>query len=271
SYRLVKYTKICYIPYGYSLLKNCTEYFASNFVFLRNISILFAENISDGKAFEKLFIDNINNRIQKVEYLGYPPLEKYLNFPQIELVKRITWAPRWTYDDKLGGSHFMEYKDFFLDLAKKLPEQLIIRPHPMMFENFRQKGIMNHAQINDYVRSANRLGVPLDDRSPIDQILENTDLLITDISSVIVLFFMTGRPIIYCKCNMEPNDELRKMLDGIYIAENQNEIEYYINNILNNNDYLKSKRADIIKNNLFDVNYNSTNKIVENLYYSATN
>lgn len=266
SKRLVKYTRICYIPYGYSLLENLVVFFASHISFLRNVSIFFAENIADGKVVENLFEDNIKKGIQQVKYLGFPALESYMKYPRTDTIKTITWAPRWSYDKDIGGSHFLEYKETILALHKNPLNKLIIRPHPMMFENFKQKGIMTVEEIDKFKKLAEHLNVEIDAHGPIDAILKETDLLITDVSSIIVSFFSTGRPIIYCECEMEPNFDLKEMMKGMYIARSEQDIKIYTDKLLKGDDYLKETRERILASSLFSVHKDSSRKIIDFLY-----
>ena len=261
----VKYTRICYIPYGYSVLENFTSFLASHVDFFRHVSIFFAQCSSDKNAVEKLLSKNIKKNRQQVVYLGYPALEKYMKWDRKKIVETITWSPRWSYDDKLGGSHFFEYKDMFTEMASNRRESFLIRPHPMMFENFKQMNIMTENAIDEYKLKLDSLGVVIDDRSPIDEILNKTDLLVTDVSSIIASFFVTGRPIIYCECKMKPNEDLMEMMKGMYIASNEIEVRHYIDQIVNGNDYLASTRQSIIEGALFSVHKNATSKIMEYL------
>ena len=37
------------------------------------------------------------------------------------------------------------------------------------------------------------------------------------------------------------------MLEGIYVAESWDDVQYYVNEIVNGNDYLYDKRMEILK------------------------
>ena len=77
-------------------------------------------------------------------------------------------------------------------------------------------------------------------------IFPNIDILITDISSVMIPFFLTGRPVIYCSNNIKLNKICSKMSEGMYIADSWEDIIRYLNDIMKGNDYLKPKRDAII-------------------------
>lgn len=122
--------------------------------------------------------------------------------------------------------------------------------------------IMTENAIDEYKLKLDSLGAVIDDRSPVDEILNKTDLLVTDVSSIIASFFVAGRPIIYCECKMKPNEDLMEMMKGMYIASNEIEVRHYIDQIVNGNDYLVSTRQSIIEGALFSVQKNATSKIM---------
>lgn len=104
----------------------------------------------------------------------------------------------------------------------------------------------------------------------IEESFNDTDVLITDASSVIAMFFMTGKPIIFCP--KEPYDEkelsglLQTIIPGLYIAHNWLDVNKYLDKLLlRKEDLLLDKRLDIIRKN-FKYNDNATDNIVEYVY-----
>lgn len=268
SNQVVKYSRICYIPYGYTISENFAHLIANNKPFFRNVSIFFSTNKMDGLMFEQMYHSNIRKGIQRIQYLGYPCLERYAKMTRDCSLDRITWTPRWTYDSKVGGSHFIEYKEKFLHLAETYKNiKLLLRPHPMMFNNFIQTGLLTSDEVRDYKNQLTERNIELDINNPIDEILEKTSILLSDISSIIVPYFMTGRPIIYCSCELPLSTEFNKMLDGIYVAKNWDDVNRYIHDLLNGNDYLKNKRIEILQSASFHVHCRSTENIVNYLKF----
>ena len=98
--------------------------------------MFFADSASERDVMREVFGKNYNRGIQKIQELGYPPFERYENMKDSAQVATIAWAPRWSYHEKVGGSHFFEYKDEFVSLRKRYPEiNLVFRPHPMLVAN----------------------------------------------------------------------------------------------------------------------------------------
>jgi hypothetical protein len=267
SYNTVKYAKVCYIPYGYSISDQMSFLMIENKDFFRNVYFMFMVSPFVIEKFKKIYRRNLKKGTQHIEYLGYPALKTYLDFDKEYNKFNITWTPRWTYDKKIGGSHFFEYKDKFIGLLKKNNDiNLTIRPHPMMFYNFQRLGIMTEEEINEYKDELKENNIYLDCGTPIDNVLRNTGILITDISSIIPSFFFTGRPIIYCSCDIELNDDLKNMSRSFYIAKSFEDIERHLKDILNGNDYLKDIRERLLTSDRYSIHRKSSELILDRIY-----
>jgi hypothetical protein len=267
SDKVAKYTKICYIPYGYTISGNFSNLLLYNRSFFRCVYRFYADNKSVHNTMKRVFGNNYTKGLQKVFNIGYPSLEYYLGLREQEYtVKNITWAPRWTYDKNTGGSHFIEYKDSFCELKKEYTDiSFTIRPHPMMFANMVQTSKMTEDEVDDYKELLKKYKIVIDDKSPIDSVIKYTDILISDISSIIPQFFATGKPVIYCRSTLPCNEEFSKMLEGIYVADCWEDVRKYVTEIVSGNDYLQEKRIKILDSELFTVHIGATSRIVDSL------
>ncbi len=139
-----------------------------------------------------------------------------------------------------------------------------------MFSNFLNKGIMTEKEIADYKDELMINNIELSDNFLIEDDFKETDILLTDASSVVVEFFVTGKPIIYCPPNYELNKEFKIILEGLYIGESWEKIVKIICQLISGQDTLKKKREEIIKDNYSYVK-GASKRIVEyikNDYFS---
>lgn len=265
SYELVKHSKICYIPYGFSG-SAVFDSIADNREFYRNVYFGFTDSFQKAESFKKAFSKNCSRGLQHFEYLGYPILERYLAAKKnvSKDAASVSWTPRWSYDKVIGGSHFLEYREDFLELGQKYNVDLTLRPHPMMFEEFSKKGLMPKDEIDRYLERLERRDVELSKNEPITDVLLRTDILITDYSSIIIMFFLTGRPIIYCEGSIPFNESFESLKAGMYIAQNWDEVDRHLRDILKGNDYLAETRRAIIRRE-FDGLKGSSERIVKRL------
>ncbi len=243
--KTIDYTRICYLPYGYTTLKNFCDLVRDNREFFRCVYAYFPEIRMNQGIVEKRYRKAIQKGVRHVIEAGYPSFESFLDMKDAPNLHHIAWTPRWSYDAKVGGSHFLEYKDAFLELHSG--NDLVLRPHPMLFTNLVKTGTLSEEEAQGYRARAAEYHVEISEGGPIEDVLKWTGILITDISSVIPAFFLTGKPIIYCDSFLEPCEEFVEMLEGIYVAHSWEEVLKYLSEIQSGNDYLSEKRAEIIR------------------------
>ena len=190
--------------------------------------------------------------VQDFEDLGYPGFESYLDTQQEEReIARVLWTPRWNTEERIGGSHFFEYKDAFLAFAEKYGGagiQFTIRPPPLMFDNFVQKGQMTEQDVQDYKAQLAARGIKLDEgRSAAIGALRSADILLTDFSSLMMHFFLLDHPMVYCPCSSELMDDFKKAIEGSYVAENWAQAEDCLIQLLRGEDPAAQRRREIVE------------------------
>lgn len=246
-YKLVAHTKICYIPYGYVGSSDFVET-TSKADFFENVYFGFMDNeIMQGVLLKK-FSKTSKKGWQHFLSLGYPSFEYAINMaPPKDGIERILWIPRWSYAEKGGGSHFLEYKDQYNLLASQNPEfQWVMRPHPLMFPSMAKLGLMTEQSIEKYRKELKAAGVVIDENSLLNDALCQTDILLADYSSIIIMYFLSGRPIIYCNCDIEMNGVFAELREVMYIAEKWDDVLKHIENLKKGIDPLKEKRLGIV-------------------------
>lgn len=264
SYDLVRFTKVCYIPYGF-VGADVFNGLNSNKAFFRNIYFAFLESEYMVDVLSKKFRTKSERNNHKILNAGYPALIPYFSFDKIKDIHTLMWTPRWSFDPVFGGSNFLNYKDCFIETAKKHPEfRFIFRPHPLMFGEILNKGYMAQKEIDDYIGELESLGVVYDKNTPLVESLKRVDVLITDFSTIIIQFFLTGRPIVYCESSIEMNKTYQKMKKGMYIVKSKEDFINSISNLSLTRDYLKPIRDEII-NKISGQHLNSINYIISTI------
>ena len=91
--------------------------------------------------------------------------------------------------------------------------------------------------------------------------LWNSNLLICDYTSMLVEYYITGKPIIYLTYdeNIVYTDLTNAMLSGCYIVHDENELREVLDNLICGVDPLAEKRKAVIENKLTgNDNYNAS-------------
>ncbi len=253
SSSVAKYARICVVMYGMpiSSIGQC----GINRDFFSYVSCYFAEDEEIKQIFMSKFYLGIMSHLQKVVVVGSPVLETVYeqkkeqtdiwNFGKDEHGLKVLWLPRWSTDKKEGGSNFFKYKDALLEHFTKSHNKLLIRPHPLMFQNFINTGEWSEEEKNKFIKICYREeNIELDLSEIYTTTMWSSDILIADITSIIPEYFLTGKPIIYCYPEAEiiHTELMKKMLQSCYVVHNKKELFQILDNLENNIDPLKIER-----------------------------
>lgn len=145
----------------------------------------------------------------------------------------------------------MDYFWDFVSFFKENPElEIIIRPHPLMFSHFLSRGVLSVSEYQNIINTIEGQGnMSLDVSADYLNSFEKADVLISDLSSLIVEFFITGKPIIYCGETTAFCPECQRMAEGFYIADDFATVRDSILSLHHDNDSLRENRKKIV----FDV------------------
>ena len=180
----------------------------------------------------------------KLVYQGYPAIERSVNTEFNEKQPVVLWTPRWSDNKKYGGTNFFEFYKKIPTLISDFPEiKLLLRPHPLTFENAVREGRMTEDEVNCYFKDMDVLGIAFDHNTFIEDTFEKTDIMVTDETSAMIHFFVTGKPIIYCaRTDLDFSNVFQEIIDCSYKAADWNDVHKFISDILSGNDPLKEKR-----------------------------
>lgn len=256
--KVSRYARVCLIMYGLEFSEDMTEV-SLNRNFMANTYYYFAElpfmrevNIRRNSLGHRL-------KLQKTECHGYPMfahLMKYKNEASVswDFSKngfRILWTPRWTTSLAAGGTNFFTYYKELLDFAETHTDMdFLFRPHPLALSNFVKTGEMTQEEADAFRnRCAALPNVSLDAAPNYEATLWGTSVMVSDISSIMPEYFLTGNPLVFCASNMHLKlaSTTLQMLEGCYIVNNATELFSVLSDLRRGVDPLKEKRLKIVK------------------------
>lgn len=261
SNQLIRVTKTCYIPYASTEWKDTSTYPRG---FIRNMYFAFLEDASAESYCTSCFGESGHKQFWNI---GYPCFEKCLSMKKASEYARVLWTPRWSYDPRFGGSHFVEYNDPLTDYPWG-EHRLTVRPHPLMWSNFIKTGLLTEAQAADIQERWTQAGVRTDVNKDILETFDETDVLISDRSSVIPMFFLTGKPVIYCPIETEYSWLFSAILPGLYLADSWEELNVLLDRLLRGDDPLRPVRERIIRDT-FLYHDHATERIITTILRDA--
>lgn len=254
-----KYTKILYVHYAADFIGAGILEETNPIDYMKDIYTIFLQDKSHEKLVkEYLRSNNLNIKTVLTGFPRYDELDslkgidsKNWNLPRNKNVKRVIWTPRWTTNE--GNCNFFEYKDFLIEYAKKHSNfDFIFRPHPQAFLEWNATGELPKAEAEKYKKEYSDCNnAKIDNQKEYLTTFYSSDFMITDISSIVAEYFLTGKPIIYCHKKDCFNDFSRKISEGFYWVRNQKELEERINDLMAGNDPLAEVRKKLIKDNFY--------------------
>ena len=266
---IVKHSKICILSYGASLAYVFVNRQIRDFLpFWQNVYMIFCSSQDVKTEVIKKFPQDVNMGYKHIEFLGYPALNAYYKLEkEPSTTTRILWTPRWNTDHRIGGSHFLEYKDNIIDFSKKYGEKisLFFRPHPNLLSHLVETKSMTEEEIKQYEDRLKENNITFDMSTYSDMVehIANIDIFLTDYSSIMIEFFLTGRPVIYCEFSYAvPLPEFEEMFAAMYIARSWEEVERYLDDLIAGNDPLFEKRQEIAKQ-IYEQHIGAAEKIVD--------
>lgn len=263
THQAAKHARLCSILYGAYDWDIPFEYED----FAAGVAFWFGSNEYEYQAHRKTFG---GKDVRKAFDAGYPAYEYYHGLDSAPGKNRILWTPRWIYDKRVGGSHFLEYVEKWIEFVKRNNVSLVIRPHPLMFENMLREGLMTAEEIQALKDRCAEAGIRFDPNRIIADTFRETDILVSDYSSVLGLFLAMDKPIVYCPGNIPFTPSFRMQETVMYHAENWDGIEKQLDSLLQGNDPMKEKRQDVIRQCLLR-KPGAAEKIAEIIYLDYSN
>lgn len=254
---IAKHSILGYVPYNYNFSSEMHLKIEYALPFLRELGVLF----SDSKYIieyckEQELSDDEQITPTKMFDVGSMAIERILHLSNEKKTSQrcftFLWIPRWAADDKKNhGTNFLRYyKNIisFFDEHKEM--KCIIRPHPFMFEQFVLKGILSSEDVNEIINEVDsKENVDFDFSMDYLDSFETSDALIADYSSLIIEYFMTGKPILLCDKNCDWNSEpiVADASKKLYETYSWESIQNKMFDLNNNEDELKTDRYEIIE------------------------
>lgn len=276
SNEVSSYAIVCYAPYyGADILPETDGIYAPDF--FNSMSLWFAPSEKDVRAFYKYrpgLAPLVGNRIRVV---GLPRVQSWREYqeghPKPEATGRTTflWTPRWNSEARFCT--FFKYKETLMKIVERNPKiHLIFRPHPLMFQTMRQKRDLSEKElkgIQDWF--AFHPNAEIDENGDFQPSFLRADAIISDTSSMLLNFAITGKPVIHTH-----GDELKlanlgeDLSESFYGVDSARDLEVTIDHLLERKDPLQKARSEIV-DRLFNSQNAVENIINELLHFGLFN
>ena len=266
---VIRFAKICDISYGATLSHTFADRLIEEYPkFYRSLYFMFCSAPTVRDKMLAQYKSGVDEGYRHFEFQGYPVLSREPLPMKAHDKKTILWTPRWAYDARVGGSHFLEYKDNFVALRQRYGDKvnLSMRPHENTFREVQNRNLLTKEEVDAYKQSLKDNKINLYYTTfDLGEQFRLTDILLCDYSSILIEFFLTGRPMVYCEfINAVPFDEYKEMFDCMYIAHNWDDVLKYLDDLVAGNDPLFERRQKAVAG-VKALHANATQKIIARL------
>lgn len=254
---LRKFCRVCYQVYGFSILNDSCVVYNSHFI--RNVYMLFCEKQRSLDYVSRKLRRNLKSGDQKALLLGYAKFDQIESHrghesdlwprPRSKEITRVMWTPRWTNDIRLGGTSFFHYQQDMITYAETHPEiDLVFRPHPLALEHYVSEGLITREDLDAYLARYEACpNAVLDTTKKYFDTFCSSDILISDISSLLLDYLFTGNPLIYTKVSDRVVITLEGLEECMYTVRNFTELENTIAMIRSGNDPKRPLREELVR------------------------
>ena len=225
------------------------------------------------------------NKGRNVIVSGAPGIDDFINkkyYPKdvwsekFHVKKRIIWAPHHTISPAgvIFYSCFLRYSDFMLKMADKYKNHIEVcfKPHPLLRNKLNKHwGIQKTDEY--YSKWANGENTFLSEGQYVDLFL-TSDAMIHDSASFIVEYLYTNKPVLRTMNGENLNEQFSEFgiscLDCHYKSHNEQDIERFLQNIIDEVDPMKEQRAKFVNDVLMPKGSPSQN-IIDDILDSIDN
>lgn len=179
--------------------------------------------------------------------------------------KRIIYAPHHSLKEEnkkgIQYSTFLEFGDYMLYLAKRYKDQVqfAFKPHPSLHKKLVK--IWGENKTNAYYKEWETLENTQYESGEYMGLFAHSDAMIHDCASFQIEYLYTKNPVLYLVTGSHNTEEMnefgRRAFEMHYLAKNENQIERFITNIINDIDVRKNERLSFYNNYLLPPNNSS--------------
>lgn len=188
--------------------------------------------------------------------------------------KCIIWAPHWTIDCPLNGlfttANFLRIANDMLALTQKYKDEVffIFKPHPLLKRQLYNNIQWGKERANSYYRAwSERVNTSLEEGNYAD-VFARSDAMIHDSGSFILEYLLMDKPCMYIQLpgsQTRFNQSTQQALECYQKGSTTEDIEHFIQDILEGKDQLSETRHKFIHSYLLPNNQSPVQNIIEDL------
>lgn len=200
---------------------------------------------------------------------NHPIKEMYWKNSDVKY-KRVIWSPHHSIlpTDNLDYSNFLDTADAMLEIAKRYSDkiQFVFKPHPLLRDKLNKLTTWGKEKTDWYYSQWESLPNCNYCNGNFVDLFLTSDALIHDCSSFIAEYLYVNKPVMFLSKNgslLHLNEFGEKCFALHFLGSSVNDIEKFLDNIINGCDELKERRTSFVKNHLIR---KSSETVAERIY-----
>lgn len=252
-----KFALTAYVPYDIPTTVLPSEYNLRFYQYVENFYVF-------NNELKEFYAPRMDNKGINLKAVGVPSLDMLTE--QKNQKNYVIYAPHWTINhaNTIAYGTFTDNGQFILDYAKKHPEyNWVFKPHPMLKKAIIDNKFMTQEEVENYYSEWGKLGKACYDGDYYD-IFNDSKLMITDCSTFLIEYLVTGNPIIRLVSKNAPDYNINAQIavENCYNSENNSDLEQILDTVLIKElDTMKEARIEAAK--CFKAN--ATENIIQDL------
>ncbi|WP_281234678.1 CDP-glycerol glycerophosphotransferase family protein [Flavobacterium gelatinilyticum] len=256
-------TLTCYVPYAIMTVNY-------DFIYNLNFHNLVWKIFAETPIHNEIALQKRKNKGKNNVLTGYPGFDQLLlNKKQHNSsvwknanpdLKRIIWAPHHAISDWNKVANFLEYYDFFLELADTYSDkiQIAFKPHHLLRIKLEQE-YWGKEKTDAYYTKWMNLSNGQCENGEYTTLFSTSDALIHDCGSFMAEYLVTGKPALFMvrdESVMEHWNAFGEQAVAVHYQSRTKEqvIDFIENVVLNGSDQMMKERTDFVENMLLPKN-----------------
>lgn len=259
----------CFIPYCYINMDGPRAYNGNKMRYFHRFYLESDYIQEEARKYMK-------NKASNTKVTGLPMSEWLISYKtdHKDRKKHIIWAPHWTIDCDLKGifttANFLRIADDMLALTQKYKDEVffIFKPHPLLKRQLYSNVQWGKERANSYYRAwSEGANTSLEEGNYAD-LFARSDAMIHDCGSFILEYLLMDKPCMYVQLpGSQPlfNQSTRQALECYQKGSTAEDIEHFIQDVLEGKDPLSETRHKFIHSYLLPNNQSPVQNIIEDL------
>ncbi len=206
------------------------------------------------------------NKASNISVTGFPAMENLIkmkvnkNFKDVwktkDERKRVIWSPHHLINEEVNQSNFLEYADFFKEIAEKYESKVVwaFKPHPILKSKLYLHPEWGKERTDEYYQFWQNSKFTQLELGEYEELFLSSDSMIHDCGSFLAEYIYVEKPVMYLLNNKHNgqffNSFGKAALNSCRIGKTHENIVYFLENLISETILLTEEHEIFLRNNV---------------------